>query len=360
MSNTTIKQNIGKITVYACGGAGINIGSQLKDSVVNSDENSCFADIEVVYIDTSRTNLSGRHLSEDEYFLIPRTDTTIGEETELDGSGQERDKNLKYIVPAVPKILTKHKPGDLAIVVSSGSGGSGSTTANVLSAELKKRDVMTISIVVGSRDTVTDISNTISTLKTYWLQTEKTNKDSVLFYIENGERKEDGTYRTIKEVDYEIIKTITSIAVLFSRQNTGLDLQDLINFLNVSGIKRLNREPTMVSISIVDRQEAILFPDNIVAAASLSDNSMDTTIEGKTLSYQCRGVLPERLTQASNNGPRKLPYHYLLSDTAIMQRYLSLDEELKTIMDRSTVSATAAVKINLSKDDDMSDYDVVI
>lgn len=359
MNSSTIEQNIGKITVYACGGAGINIGSLLKDSIVPSDDNRCFADVEVVFIDTSRANLTGRHLNESEYFLIERTDTSIGQMTELDGSGQERDKNLKYIVPAIPKILTKHKPGDLAIVVSSGSGGSGSTTANVLSAELKKRDVMTISMVIGSRDTVTDISNTISTYKTYWLQAEKTQKDSVLFYIENGELKEDGSRRSMKEVDLEIVKTITSISVLFSRQNVGLDLQDLINLLNISGMKRLNRKPSLMLLAILDCQDAVTYPETINAAASLSDSSMDTSIAGRILPYQCRGILPERLVVATSNAPRKLPYHYVLSESAAMKRFLSLEEDLKKIQDEQTISVQSA-KINISDDDNLSEYDVVI
>lgn len=359
MNSSIIEQNIGKITVYSCGGAGINVGSLLKESIVQSDESRCFADVEVVFIDTSRANLAGRHLNESEYFLIERTDTSVGQMTELDGSGQERDKNLKYIVPAVPKILTKHKPGDLAIVVSSGSGGSGSTTANVLSAELKKRGVMTISMVIGSRDTITDITNTISTYKTYWLQAEKTEKDSVLFYIENGEPKEDGTRRTMKEVDHEIIKTITSLSVLFSRQNVGLDLQDLINFLNISGMKRLNRQPGLLLLSILDCQDAVAYSDVINAAASLSDSSMNTSIEGRVLPYQCRGVLPERLVMATSNAPRKLPYHYVLSESAAMKRFLSLEEELKKIQDEQTISSQSA-KINISDDDNLSEYGVVI
>lgn len=99
------------VQIYACGGMAQNIISTLESS--RGQRNPGFASMEPCYIDTSRSNLISKNISEENVFLLPDTD----------GSGKVRSTNVTEIQKNVKAILLKFKPRDFNIVVHSGGGG---------------------------------------------------------------------------------------------------------------------------------------------------------------------------------------------------------------------------------------------
>ena len=102
-----------KISLYGCGGAGINIVSRfLKGAGKRQDG---FALIEPYFIDTSGSNL----LNKDE-----EIESRLYRLPDADGSGGVRRTNATSITERTNEILHLLKPADLSIVVHSTSGGS--------------------------------------------------------------------------------------------------------------------------------------------------------------------------------------------------------------------------------------------
>lgn len=100
----------GRLVCYMAGGTGINIAKQLAAQIKKLDL-SIAAQVEIVLIDTSESNLSGQ--KDSSVYLLKG----------LDGSGKIRKENHQAISRAALNILEKHQPGDLNIVVSSLAGG---------------------------------------------------------------------------------------------------------------------------------------------------------------------------------------------------------------------------------------------
>ena len=74
----------GKVKLYACGGGGINIGHLFEQHRGKSEAG--FAQIDVTYIDTSRSNVKAGITADNLYLLEG-----------LDGSGKLRAENHKVI-----------------------------------------------------------------------------------------------------------------------------------------------------------------------------------------------------------------------------------------------------------------------
>ena len=107
----------GQIRVYACGGAGSNIAANLEKYSVDATDTGehTAANLNITYIDTSRSNLARNrnNVKDEQCYLIEG----------LDGSGKIRSENYDVIVQHSKNIIQEHKPLDLNIVISSGSGG---------------------------------------------------------------------------------------------------------------------------------------------------------------------------------------------------------------------------------------------
>ncbi len=106
-----------KVVVYAAGGAAVNICKELYRPGDDALKDAGFAELQVVFVDTSRSNFP-KDLPEEAYYLVK----SLGDAT-IDGSGKIRATNYKAASLAVPDILHQFKPGDLSVVVHSSSGG---------------------------------------------------------------------------------------------------------------------------------------------------------------------------------------------------------------------------------------------
>lgn len=277
----------GDVRLFACGGAGINIGAVFEGYRQHNE--SGMAAVDVVYLDTARSNLKP-HFPEDKIYLI----TGDG----VDGSGKDRAQNAAAIIKHAPEILLKHKPGYVNVVAASASGGSGAVLQGVLTKLLLEEDQQTIVVLIGVADSGTEIENTQKAINSLEGIVKQTGKPVCVAYFENNPST------PMSKVDEQVTEFITAVAVLFSRQNEGLDTQDMRHFLGFD--KKTPYEPHAARIdSYVGDLAPEEHQDTIAVASVVVDK--DRRGISSVIPYTCYGVLPADMpTEISSQAPLHL------------------------------------------------------
>lgn len=312
----------GTITLYACGGAGINVVAKL-EQFRNGDDPS-FAMISPVYIDMSRSNVVKHTKLSPEHIYVP---------DDKDGSGKVRVSNKDTIVQHTPQILHMFKPGDLNIVVHSTSGGSGSVSAPSIVTELLARGHDVIVFAIGSHDSVIEIENNVKTLRDYESIASKRGRPVPMHYQENpmnGKRE---------EVDENIRNVIVQLSALFSRNNGALDSADLHNWLNYHKLTEF--PPKLV---ILESESGTIDSDatggTVISVATLAKEGMSTST-GQTVEYHCTGFLDEK----SNMPQLTEAVHFVLYDGIVAKIYKALSGKLNSLNEarRSRINAASII-----------------
>lgn len=260
----------GRVRLYACGGAGVNIGKQFEKFRGNDEVG--MAHIDISYIDTSRSNLDSTIPDEAAYLL-----------KDLDGSGKVRKENYHEITAHTRDILQRHPEQDVNVVISSAAGGSGSVIAPSLVSELLERDVPTLVVLIGSTDTRLEIDNTLKTIKSYEAISKLRNKPVVVKYLQNSKL----TPR--QQVDTEVLQFITAVLAVWSRENSELDSKDLFNFLNFQRVTTFPAQLTAINNYIECFPEE--HPGEVVSVVTLCRPGDDSSLP-ITPDYQAVGFLP--------------------------------------------------------------------
>jgi hypothetical protein len=307
----------GRVRLYACGGGGLNIGSNFETHRNKSDAG--FADIDVVYIDTSMSNLN-QNISLDHTYLLQG----------LDGSGKVRKENYEEITTRILDILQQHKPGDLNIVLSTAAGGSGSVIAPSLASELLERGECVVVITVGSADTRLEAENTLKTIKSYESIARIRSAPVVMSYIQN----DDKTNRLA--VDKYVKSIVIALCALFSRENRELDSKDLFNWLHFDKVTTFR--PQLAAMSMVEPGESTNSLGNVISVATLITDEGNSKLNNMP-EYQCVGYLsssaPASVRQAT-------PVHFVTSDGV----FPTVVKNLETILKSLEESQNARLKKN--------------
>lgn len=312
---TEIQPTKGRARIYACGGAAINIVGLIPTLAVNPD---LMADFDVVQIDTSRSNLTARANNFESYLL-----TTAG----VDGGGKDRTENRDLIAEHTKPILKEHPPRDVNIVISSGSGSSGSTQATFLVSELLSRGESVIVLLIGTTGSRKEALNTVETLKNYEQIARKRNAPVVMHYMQNSPTM------PREKVNQQMLSTISYIGMLFSRRNAGMDTKDTSNFLYFTKpevSKGLHAQ--LYSLSILLREttpegEEAFMADvetlgNVLAAAVLAKAGNPTELPASLLpEYHTEGFVPDL---KDSRVFEKNSVNYLITDGLVEQFVTSL------------------------------------
>ena len=307
-----------KMTVYACGGCGVNLLTPFVKNLGKAEPG--FAEIHPVFIDTSRSNLTGNY-PEDNLFLIDG----------LDGSGKKRDANYKIINEKAPEVLHRFKPTPFNVVIHSTSGGSGSVIGSVLTSALLARGENVVVMMVGSSDSRIEAQNTINTLKSYEVISNKRKKPVVAIYYENTKDTPRG------KVDASMHMSLVLLSVLFSGQNRELDSADLSNFLDYPKVTSF---PPMLSYLDFFTDISVTKGQSVVSLATLTDN--ETSSEPNVaVEYQAVGFVTPEVKDAISVG---LPIHaavvagyYNDRIQKLESRVASIDEARAVVNHRSIV-----------------------
>ena len=329
--NQTVQK--GHIRIYACGGAGLNIGRQLEQHRGISE--TAFATLDICYTDTSRSNLQ-QDIPSDVTYLIDG----------LDGSGKIRAENHQEITKHVRNILQQFKPADLNIVVSSGAGGSGSVFAPLIASELLADDNPTIVFTIGSTDTRLDAENTLKTLKSYEAISKKNGRPIVMLYRQNGQLSR-------KAVDDDVKAMVLALAALYSRENHDLDTRDLYNWLNFHRVTTFPAQ--LVTLHMVDVAGSHKKSSgNVISVATLAKEGDSTVIE-ETPEYQCVGYIPNEPTGYLTGC---CPIHFITCDGDVPVVVGELNKFIKNLEDQK--NARIAKDSILSPKDNQVDSGLVL
>ncbi len=306
----------GNVLVYCCGGMGINAGSQMETTRNNTASGA--AKLDIVYVDTSTSNfIKHKNIDSKDCFVI----SGFGE---VDGSGKKRVENYQAITDKVQEVIKKFKPADLNIVICSASGGSGSVVAPTIVSELLKENRNVVLLMVGVRDTMIEINNTMKTLMTFENIAQMRNKPVVCGYVENSDKV------SREDANLYLIHLVYGLCILFSRQNHELDSADLHNWLNYNDVYTVL--PAQLSVlNLIRNGESIDAIDdvgNILSIASLLNDGESSKIVSDLNRYHCAGYLPENIETALKV---LSPYHFVISDGVFGKAVSSMSEQLKEL-----------------------------
>jgi hypothetical protein len=200
------------ISIFACGGGGINVVAGIP--ALGNDK--AYSGATRYYLDTSTKNLGCNKLSptDSNVFLLPQAD----------GSGGMMSENKVAINDAIGGVLSRFKTGDLNIIVSSASGGSGPAFALYLAKELLERDEAVIVMLIGSFESSRRIENTIASVKSLTGICKVTGKPLLFTYRQNTKPDD-------KEINESLQEDIRALCLLYSNNLGTLDTKDLYHWV---------------------------------------------------------------------------------------------------------------------------------
>ena len=291
--NSMIKK--GKMVVYGCGGTGINVARHIanRSQEFNSD---AFADREIFFLDTSASNLGG----------LSSKDPNVYVYEDADGAGKNRRHVANIIMENVNPVLLKFKPAEINIVIASNSGGSGSVIAPSLISELLSRGENVIFFGVNSYEDRKALENVIASMKTYESIAKLREKPVVACLFENTPEMSENA------VNKRISDNVIMLSALFSRNNEGLDTQDLRNWLNYDKVTGFNPSFSQLVIQVGEVNKS---PEHhLIASAVLSPSRDNHKPYGFMVDYQTVGYFDQKKTNDQLNNE---PVNYLIYDGTI-------------------------------------------
>lgn len=311
--------NRNNVSIYACGGCGINIVGSLPDVAAAAG----VAKASLYAIDTSRSNLRSSGFNQDNTYLFEGTN----------GSGKVRGENLSVIVKNAKQILQQFKPGDFNIVVHSGGGGSGGPIGAILVSEMLAEGIPVVAIVVGSTDSHAEVENTIKTLQTYDGLARDVEYPMVVHYLENGGAE--GAAR--KTIDSGAHSAIHALLMLFSGQNDEMDTADVRNWIKRAGAAEV------FALQFCPTQEAYDKAGTVLSVATLATRDHNTSLRPSP-AYQAVGYVVDDVVAAG----LKQALHYALSGNlvddcvkALKKRHSENEKRLASVVRRDDLGGCA-------------------
>lgn len=280
MSNPISTRPIGEVAIYGCGGGGINIAKEY----INANLTADIAKLSIALLDTSDSNLSEGNL--DNFYAFSSPDGVV------DGSGKVKAKNAELIERSIAEVIRKFPPKAMNIIVYTASGGTGNVAGYILHRTLLAAGHDVVSVIIASAESERTAKNTIGTLMDLGDLAQDLGKPVVIHYNMNSPTM------TRAMVDQEAHLMVTSLAVLASRRNYGLDTADLKSFLNYT-LPRPDIAPSLARINVYDNIEA--FNKQVVEPISVAylKRSADEAQPEAFAPYFCDGILPD-VAQVSN------------------------------------------------------------
>lgn len=268
-----------RVTIYAVGGCGINIVMPLMQ--VAAKDVKGYADLTFGMIDTSHSNLPDSGFESSFIHIGSRHDL-------VDGSGKIRKTNLPAARQAITDIIGRFEPGDLSIVVHSGSGGSGSLIANLLTKDLLSRGKNVVVVMIGSRTSVKEADNVRDTIMSYESMAVTHGRPVPCYFLDNS------TYASMADVDTLARIMILFLSAVWSGENKGLDRMDLENFLNYQKVSEY--APAIVALELVSGINAITSDKHnpVTTVVTIVKEEEDHS-PGIMVPYHSYGELSERV-----------------------------------------------------------------
>lgn len=316
----------GIMNVYGCGGTGINIAKHVAARSTEFDSDA-FAEREIYYIDTSVSNLGS----------FSRNDPNVYTYDGVDGAGKNRKHVGEVVMEHVNDVLLKFKPADINIVIASNSGGSGGVIAASLMSELLARDESVILLAVNSYEDKSAVSNVEKSMKSYESISRLRRRPIVAGIFENGDESEVAVNKRVSD-------TVVMLAALFSKNNEGMDTQDLRNWLNYD--KVTDFEPGFVSLLVQIGEVRRSKEHHLIASAVLAADRELHKSYGFVVGYQKVGYF--NVTNAVGMLSKE-PVNYLIYDGLIDNMFKKLTTLVKELDEESRARTSKRSFLNGSE-----------
>lgn len=230
-----------KIIVHCCGGAGINIGDKTLAGITELGDG--FADVDIRYIDTSKSNIKTVTHNQEKFHLIKSNDHSGNL---IEGSGGERATHSIAIQNGVVEYLNESKilkpvVNEYHLVVSSGSGGSGNLISAYIVDALLKKNIPAIALVVGDSTNALYAKNTAKTLATLHNIAKGNKRALTVMYVNNHNYVEEHGLAKAEELANKVLfNSVSTLALFLSGQNESIDAQDMANLINQTNYTSLD------------------------------------------------------------------------------------------------------------------------
>ncbi len=322
-----------KLNVYACGGAGTNVASQLLKYQGKKEHGFC--EFDMCFIDTSASNFTSE-IPKDQTYLVDG----------LDGSGKKRDSNYVAIAERAKEIMQKFKPADINIVIHSASGGSGSVIGPILAGELSKKSP-TVIIIIGSSDSRIETDNTIKTLRSYEVISRKKEYPIAAMYYENSKEIPRSMVDSYVKID------ISLLSMLYSGDNSEMDTADLDNFINYNKVTTYS--PALCNLGFFTKEITLGKDQYVASVATLGDTADDVSLN-IPVEYQAVGYVRSSVAKESLKleGESKLPLHVAMIIGFFNPIVERLEEKLK-VFDEHRSAVIQKQIVNQSHEDKATD-----
>jgi len=233
------------LTIAGCGGCGINLSRMFKPSKQAAN---------VLYFDTSMTN--SRH-GEDVY--------VIGEGH---GSGSRRAEHARDIERLSPQITDLEiGASDVAVVMFSLAGGSGSVIAPIMIREYARRGMRVIGVAVADTSYAVGAKNTLNTLKTLTAIAKNNDLYLPLIVLSNDEAN------SRQVVNDSCANIVSALLDTLTKSVYEVDRNDRLNWINPS--KVIDTTPGLKLMSFVSDKNPF---DNKVVLGTSSKEMVDSVL----------------------------------------------------------------------------------
>lgn len=225
------------VSIYACGGTGINI---VKDFHLSSG--GVYPVINKYYVDTSDANISKDDKSA---YIIPGFEN---------GSGSNRAEVYRNFDGRQSEYLNAFKPGSFNIVVFSLAGGTGNASGLLIMEEMLKRGIPVIAIAITETISKTRADSSYASFRSFMNFAEKGKLPFSAIFMElsssSGDLKGEGNSGTQQYIVERARKLMTNICYITSEQHDDLDRRDVVTFINYH--KVMDITPRLAEVAIVD------------------------------------------------------------------------------------------------------------
>lgn len=314
----------GTIRAYGVGGMGTNA---LLDFYGKPSDVEGTATILPCFIDTSLSNLVTNNktkVKEEDVYLLE----------DVDGSGKKRDANYHEMARNIKHILHKFPPAEMNIVVTSASGGTGSSSASLIAKELLENGNTVIMVVVGSEESKIAIENTVKTFQSLDTISRKQGKPLVVSYFHNC-----AEHPRAKN-DLAVRQIITALSILCSRQNAELDTADIANFIGFHNVTSVHHGISFLYLTSKEEEAAKIEYPISVASLFSEVGKVATTLSPE---YACTGYVTSKVLEGGD-------LHFIISQHEVESIYNRLNKRLDGFKE-SASARTSSLALNGDADD---------
>ena len=310
-----------KLTIFALGGAGINMANAMYDNLDNLTTG--YANIEFIPIDTTTANI--------DIACKPLQNNFVRLTTNLDGRGGER-KDIEasnILKEAISKFVIKQNLNDskdnFYMVMFSGAGGTGSVAGIHLISELLTRNLSTGVIMVSANNDLLRLNNSYKTLAGINARAVSLGKALPIIYFSNTiDNITNKSTETI--VNSYIESTLIVFASLISGNVQNIDMQDCINFIHPTNYKTFSVKPGAYELIIVTGD---ILDKDIMLTLTLSTKDADTFVTEVDLDSSKIGYLSDEMIDSDVYAEGII--HMAIMKNTMQREIKTLGQKLKSL-----------------------------